>query len=98
MINRRCLVLYDPRFDHDGDGKLSDSEMMDKAYFESEMFTENSSSDGNGGIRKPVSGYNSKSGIKLLGGLLLIIGLESFIYFPVFAIIMIGIAVMCFVR
>ena len=98
MINRRCLVLYDPMFDHDGDGKLSDSEMMDKAYFESEMFTENSSSDGNDGIRKPVSGYNSKSGIKLLGGLLLIIGLESFIYFPVFAIIMIGIAVMCFVR
>ena len=44
MINRRCLVLYDPMFDHDGDGKLSDSEMMDKVYFESEMFTENSSS------------------------------------------------------
>ena len=29
--------MYDPMFDHDGDGKLSDSEMMDKAYFESEV-------------------------------------------------------------
>ena len=89
--------MYDPMFDHDGDGKLSDSEMMDKAYFENEMFTENSSSEGNGGIRKPISGYNSKSGIRLLGWLFLIIGLESFIYFPIFAIIMLVIAVICFV-
>ena len=34
MINRRCLVLYDPMFDHDGDGKLSDSEMMDKDRYQ----------------------------------------------------------------
>ena len=85
--------MMDGMFDHDHDGKLSARERMERDYFITEV---TGHSD-----RRPQPHGNSdpgKAGAKLLGVLFLIIGISAFIYFPVFALIMIALAVYCFTR
>ena len=84
----------DEMFDHNRDGHLSSAERADRDYFVNEMLNSTSGS-GLGGYPRGT-GNNQNTGIKLLGGLFLIIGLESFIYFPVFALVMIVLAIIFF--
>ena len=83
----------DEMFDHNHDGKLSDMERMDRDYFLTEMTDQ---SDQVPSTHKSSGSRNVKS--KLLGLLFLAIGLNSFVYFPIFALIMIGLAIFFFVK
>lgn len=84
----------DEMFDHNSDGHLSFAERSDRDYFVNEMLNSTSQS-GSGGYPQST-GNNQNTGIKLLGGLFLIIGIESFLYFPVFALVMIVLAIFFF--
>ena len=81
----------DGMFDHNHDGKLSAGERMDRDYFITEMMDH---SDHTPQTHSTNSSGNTKG--TLLGVLFLIIGVAAFIYFPVFALIMIGLAIYFF--
>ena len=83
----------DEMFDHNHDGRLSDSERMERDYFLTEM---TDSSDHTPQPRR--SSGSGKAGRKLLGFLFLAIGVNSFVYFPILALIMIGLAIFFFVH
>ena len=83
----------DEMFDHNHDGKLSEMERMERDYFLTEMMDQSNSA--------PSSHRSSGSGNarpKLLGLLFLIIGVNSFVYFPIFALIVIGLAIFFFLQ
>lgn len=80
-------------FDHNHDGKLSANERMEEDYFITEMMDQSESSPH---IHKTSGSGNAKS--KLLGFLFLIMGFSSFIYFPIFALVMIGLAIYFFLN
>ena len=83
----------DEMFDHNHDGKLSDMERMERDYFLTEMMDQSDPAP----LPHRTSGSgNAKS--KLLGFLFLAIGVNSFVYFPIFALIMIGLAIYFFLR
>ena len=83
----------DGMFDYDHDGKLSDRERMDRDYFLSEMMDHSDHTP-----RPGRTTGSENAGRKLLGVLFLIIGFSSFIYFPIFALIMIGLAIYLFLN
>ena len=83
----------DGMFDHNHDGKLSENERMERDYFITEMMDH---SDHSSPAYRPSG--SGKTGAKLLGFLFLIIGIGSFIYFPVFALIMFGLAIFFLVK
>lgn len=101
--------LFGDQFDYDYDGKLNAYERAEEyAYFE--MLNESGGDSDSGGGCKRIgssshSSHNnwtvhepqSKAGMKLIGFILLVVGLESFIYFPIFAVIMIILAIVFFV-
>ena len=100
--------LFGDQFDYDHDGKLNAYEWAEEyAYFE--MLNESGGDDSGGGSKRigstnHVSHTNwtvhepqSKAGMKVIGFILLVVGLESFIYFPIFAVIMIFLAIVFFV-
>jgi hypothetical protein len=100
--------LFGDQFDYDHDGKLNAYERAEEyAYFE--MLNESSGDDDGGSIRRvgnsshtshsnfTVHEPQSKVGMKVIGFILLAVGLESFIYFPIFAVIMIFLAIVFFV-
>ena len=79
-------------FDHNHDGKLSASERMERDYFINEVMNK---SDNTPTVHRSSGSDNPRQ--KLLGMLFLFIGLGAFVYFPVFALIMIGLAIFMFV-
>ena len=83
----------DGMFDHNHDGKLSPAERMERDYFVTEMMNH---SDHTPQVQR--SSGLGKAGAKLLGVLFLMIGLISAVYFPVFAVIMIILAILLFVN
>ena len=100
--------LFGDQFDYDHDGKLNAYERAEEyAYFE--MLNDSNSDDGGGRINRvgnsshtshssfTVHEPQSKAGMKIIGFILLVVGLESFIYFPIFAVIMIFLAIVFFV-
>lgn len=101
--------LFGDQFDYNHDGKLNAYERAEEyAYFE--MLNERGGDDESCGGSKRIGSTShsshtnwtvhepqSKVGMKVIGFILLAVGLESFIYFPIFAVIMIFLAIVFFV-
>lgn len=85
----------DGMFDYDHDGKLSDTERMDRDYVLSGMMDHDQSDYT---PRPDRTTGSENAGQTLLGVLFLMIGFSAFIYFPIFALIMIGLAIYLFLN
>ena len=98
--------LFGDQFDYDHDGKLNAYERAEE-YAHFEMLNAGSGADDGGRIRRfgnhtshsnfTIHEPQSKAGIKIIGFILLAVGLESLMYFPIFAVIMIFLAIVFFI-
>ena len=78
----------DGMFDHNHDGKLSDSERGERDYFLSGM-----TKDSDKKYQPKNSSGSDGKGSPLLVALFVMLGAGSFMYFPWFSLIMFGLAI-----
>ena len=83
----------DEMFDHNHDGKLSASERMERDYFINEMMDH---SEHTPQVHRTTG--SGKVGGKILGFLFILIGANSFVYFPIFGLIMFVVAIYFFMQ